>query len=263
MKKLSKFYISEFAVIIVIALVFTGCVVNERQKLIIGIDDGYPPIGFRNDIGEIVGFDIDLAKEIANRLDIEFEFKTIDWNAKEEELNSGNVDIIWNGLNITPERKEIYLFSKPYMENRQIILIKKGKNFDIHSEYDLAGKIVGVRAGSTSEAYVNRTEELKNTFADFKSYDSFKAAYDDLVGDKSDVLIIDELAGRYERSQHVDELEVINVTVGSVTEIGIGFRKKDTELRNKVQNAFDEMVKDGTAARISEKWFQADLIKHT
>ena len=240
-------------------LMVTGC--GRNAKLIVGIDDGYPPVGFRDDNGNIVGFDIDLAKETAKRMDMEFEFKPIDWNAKEEELDSGRIDMIWNGLNITPERKEKILFSKPYMENRQILLIKKGKAFDIHSEYDMAGLVVGTRAGSTAEAYINRNEELKNTFAGFKAYDTFKMAFDDLVADKFDVLIIDELAGRYERMKNIDALDVINVTVGSVTEIGIGFRKNDTDLRNKVQKAFDDMVDDGTAKEISEQWFDSDLIK--
>ena len=251
-----------FFPLVLIVLLLAGCDgFHETKKLIVGIDDGYPPVGFRNEKNEIVGFDIDLAKETSKRMGVEFEFKPINWNAKEDELNSGNIDMIWNGFNITPERKEKFLYSKPYMENRQILLIKKGKELDIYSEYDLADKIVGVRAGSTSEAYVNRNEDLRKTFSDFKTYDTFKAAFNDLVTDKFDVMIIDELAGRYEKSRYVDKLDVIDVTIGPVTEIGIGFRKDDTELRNKVQAAFDEIMKDGTAQKISRQWFDADLTK--
>ena len=251
-----------FLPLMLIFFMLTGCGdANTTNKLTVGIDDGYPPVGFRDAKGEIVGFDIDLARETANRMGVEFEFKPIDWNSKEEELNSKRIDMIWNGLNITPERKEKILYSKPYMNNRQILLIKKGNVFDIHSEYDLAGKIVGMRAGSTAEAYINQNETLKTSFAGFKAYDNFKAAFNDLVDDKFDVFIIDELAGRYERMQHIDKLDVIDVTIGSITEIGIGFRKGDIELRNKVQAAFDEMVIDGTAKEISVKWFDSDLIK--
>lgn len=248
--------------LVLIVLLLTGCgVAQETKKTVVGIDDGYPPVGFRNEQNEIVGFDIDRAKETSKRMGVEFEFKPINWNAKEEELYSGHIDMIWNGFNITPERKEKFLYSKPYMENRQILLTKKGKELNIYSEYDLADKIVGVRAGSTSEAYVNRNENLRKTFTDFKTYDTFKAAFNDLIADKFDVMIIDELAGRYEKSRYVDKLDVIDVTIGPVTEIGIGFRKDDTELRNKVQTAFDAMVRDGTAREISRQWFDADLIK--
>lgn len=250
-----------FLPLMLIVFMMTGCGgVDIMDKLTVGIDDGYPPVGFRDENGEIVGFDIDLAKETANRMGVKFEFKPIDWNLKEEELNSGRIDMIWNGLDITPEREEKFLYSKPYMNNRQILLIKKGNVFNIHSEYDLAGKIVGMRAGSTAEVYINRNEDLKKSLADFKTYDTFQAAFDDLVSDKFDVLVIDELVGRYERIKNIDKLDVIDVTIGPVTEIGIGFRKNDIELRDKVQLAFDDIVKNGTAKKISEQWFDSDLL---
>ena len=243
------------------ALLFTGCGGEEKQTLIVGIADSFPPLGFRNEQNEIVGFDIDLAKETAKRMNANFEFKPIDWTLKSQELDAGNVDMIWNGLNISNERKKIMLFSKPYMDNRQILLVRKDADLDIHSEYDLADKIVAVQAGSISEAYLSENETLKDTFKEFLSCASLEGAFQDLIDDKFDVLIVDELAGRYEFSKNTDELKVIDVKVGPVTEIGIGFRKDDSELRDRVQRAFDEIIRDGTAKKISEQWFQADLIK--
>ena len=235
---------------------------KHSDKLIIGLDDEYAPMGFRNEKGEIVGFDVDLAKEAGRRMGVEFEFKPIDWDNKREEITSGNVDILWNGTDITDDRKEYMIFSKPYMDNRQILIVPKNNPKNIHSADDLAGKIVGTQAGSSSRYYVEDNPELRNSFKDFKTYLNFKIAFADLDSGNVDVLICDELAGRYEISRVPQVFTVIEATVGPACEIGIGFRKDDVELRDRVQKVFDEMIKDGTAKKISEQWFQANLIKY-
>ena len=235
---------------------------KSKGTFVIGLDDEYAPFGFRDKNGELVGFDIDLAKEAEKRMGVKFEFKSIDWNNKENELDSGNIDIIWNGLDITPEREERILYTKPYMDNRQILLTKKSNDFNLRSENDLAGKSIGTQAGSNSEDYILSNETLRNSFKDFKTYATFKQAFADLTDGKVDVLIVDELAGHYEMSKIPRKFEIIEVTIGPATELGIGFRKSDVELRDRVQKVFDEMVRDGTAKRISEQWFQADLIKY-
>ena len=252
-----------FVTLILLAVcILTACgsSQNTNKVFVIGIDDEYAPLGFRDENGQIVGFDIDLAKEVARRLKITFEFKPIDWDNKEHELTSGNVDIIWNGFDITPARQRYALFSKPYMENHQVILVKAGSEQLIRSEGDLAGKRVGTQAGSTSVCYIEANPQLKNSFAEFKTYPHFKAALQALADDEVDALIADELLSRYTVAKNAT-FKVVEVTVGSACEIGIGFRQNDVELRDRVQKAFDEMVNDGTAKKISEKWFKADLIK--
>ena len=226
----------------------------------VGIDDEYAPMGFHNAAGELVGFDIDLANEAARRLGVNFEFTPINWNKKRNEITSGRIDMIWNGLDISDERKEYMVFSKPYMDNRQILLVKHDKNFDIHSEYDLAGNIVALQAGSTSEDYIRDHEDLRNSFKELKTYPNFKAAFADLDNGVIDVLICDEIAGRYEINKNPGKFDVIEVRVGLTTEIAIGFGKQHVKLRDNVQKVFDEMVKDGTAKKISNQWFNADLI---
>ena len=188
---------------------------------------------------------------------VTFEFRPIDWNGKETALTSGNVDMIWSAYDITDEYAGYMIFSKPYMDNRQIILMRKDNTAEIRSENDFAGKIVGTQSGSNSETYVNENKDLKKTFADFKTYRSFKNAFAALNGG---LLIVDEIAGRYEMKRSPDTFKAREFTVGSATKFGIGFRKDDVELRDRVQKAFDDIVKDGTAKKISEKWFQADLI---
>jgi len=238
-----------------------GSQVVKYDKIVIGLDDEFAPMGFHDENGELVGFDVDLAKETGKRLGVKLEFKPIDWDKKKEAITSGSVDIIWNGLDITEARKEYMIFTKPYMDDRQILLVKNGNEQNINAEGDLAGKIIGVQSGSTSENYFEQEKNLKDSFAGFKAYEKFHEGLDALTKDEIDVFVCDELVARYEINHHPDKFEIINVKTGFVTEVSVGFRKGDVELRDKVQEVFDEMVKDGTAKKISEKWFQADLIK--
>ena len=244
----------------------TGCsfdntsIIN-REKIVIGFDESFAPMGFRNKEGEIVGFDIDLAKEAARRLGVAVEFKPIDWAKKREEITSGNVDMLWNGCDITPERKEYMIFSKPYMDDRQIVLVKRDDDFDIHSEYDLEGKVVGTQAGSSSDDYINQNEDLKRGIKEYKTYGKFSEAVTALKNDEIEVIVCDELIARYEMNSNPNQLRIIEVRIGTIAETGIGFRKDNVALRDKIQKTFDEMIDDGTAKKISEKWFHADLIK--
>ena len=261
------------ATLLLVAMIFTGCggggepaktdgdSSKEAKKIVIGLDDEYAPMGFKNEQNEIVGFDVDLAKEAAKRLGSEVEFKAIDWNSKEAELKSGRIDIIWNGLDITPERQENMLFSDPYMDNRQIVFVKKDNVLGIMAETDHMGKRIGTQAGSTAETYIDGNEALKGSFSEFKTYGDYVSAFMDLENGRIDALVCDEIVGRYAMSKQEGKFDALNVTVGPVTQFGIAFRKDDTELRDKVQKVFDEMVKDGTAGKISQQWFGADLIK--
>ena len=236
--------------------------VTSGKTIVIGIDDGFPPMAFRNEKDEIVGFDIDLARETMNRMGVKFEFKPIDWDKKREELTSGNIDIIWNGLNITEERKEYILFSKPYMEDRQIFLVKKGKAEGIRSEHDLTGKIVATQSGATSETYVNQNDVIQRSAKEIKTFTKFTDAIAALKNGEIDTFICDEIIARYDVLSNPGNFEIIDVQSDFYTGIGIGFRKDDTELHDAVQKTFDEVIADGTAKKISEKWFQADLILH-
>lgn len=260
------------SVTLLLTMLFTGCGGDQAKdsggdskadtkKIVIGLDDEYPPMGFKDEKNEIVGFDVDLAKATAKKLGTEVEFKGIDWSSKEAELKSGRVDILWNGLDITPERKENMLFSDPYMDNRQIIFVRKGSNIKISSEAELSGKNVGTQAASTAEDYINKNETLKNSFKEFKTYGDYMSAFMDLENERMDAVVCDEIVGRYYMSKHPDKIDALDVTVGPVSEFGIAFAKENTELRDKVQKAFDEVVAEGTAKKISDEWFGADLIK--
>ncbi len=261
-----------FAMTLLAAMLLTGCGGDatdkpaatdnkDVKKIVIGLDDEYPPMGFKDDKNEITGFDVDLAKETAKKLGSEVEFKAIDWSSKEAELKSGRIDIIWNGLDITEDRKQNMLFSDPYMDNRQIIFVAKGNDQGIKGEADLAGKNVATQAASTAEEYVNGNENLKKSFKEFKTYGDYISAFMDLENGRVDALICDEIVGRYYMSKHPDKIDALDVVVGPVSQFGIAFRKDDQALRDKVQAAFDEVVKSGEGKKVSEKWFGKDLLK--
>ena len=258
-----------FALCMMLVLAVTalaGCGSNsaqkeESKKIVVGLDDSFPPMGFKDEKNEIVGFDIDLAKEVAKRLGREVEFKAIDWNSKEAELKSGRVDILWNGLDITDKRKENMLFSEPYMDNRQIVFVAKNGKVSVAGETDLAGKTIGTQSGGTTEEYFENKPELKASMKDVKYYPDYINAFMDLENGRLDAVVGDEIIGRYYISKHPDEIQAIDTVIGTVSQFGIAFRKDDQKLRDEVQKVFDEMKADGTVAKISEKWFAKDITK--
>ena len=239
----------------------TGCTRLGAEKIVIGIDEDFAPISFHDANGELVGFEIDLAKEAASRMGLKPEFKAIDWDNKREEITSGKVDLIWNGLDITDARKEYMIFSKPYMDDRQIVLVKADSTLNFYSADDLKGKIIGTQTGSSSDDYINQDENLRRNIKDYKTYKKFSDAVKALKNDELELILCDELIARYEINAYPGQFKIINVRIGSIYEMGIGFAKNNIALRDRVQKVFDEMIADGTAREISLKWFDADLIK--
>jgi len=198
-------------------------------KLVIGLDDNFPPMGFRDDKNEIVGFDIDMAREAAKRMNVEVDFKPIDWSAKEAELVGKRVDALWNGLTITEERKKNIAFTAPYMENHQIIIVRADS--DIKDKAGLAGKVVGAQDGSSAVDAI-----------------------------KKDAVVVDEVVGRFHVAKKAGEYLVLEDNFGT-EDYGVGLRKEDTEVLGKLEAALAEMKKDGKAAEIASKWFGKDIIK--
>lgn len=236
---------------------------EPARKIVLGLDDDFPPMGFRDEKGNIVGFDIDMAAEAVKRMGDTVEFKAIDWASKEAELKSKRVDMLWNGLDITEKRKENMMFSDPYMNNRFIIFKAHGKHEEIKGEADLAGKIVATQAGGgTIEEYLESDKTaITKKFKEFKKYPEYLTAFMDLENGRIDAIVCDEIIGRYYMSKNPGKWDAVDATVGPTAQFGVGFRKDDKALRDKVQKALDEMRKDGTMAKISQKWFAADITK--
>lgn len=231
--------------------------VESNQTIVVGLDDDFPPMGFRDENNQIVGFDIDLAQEAAKRANLDIEFKPIDWSAKEAELNSGRVDALWNGLTMTDYRKENILFSQPYMINHQIIVVKPDSG--IKTKSDLADKVVGLQNGSSALDAVN-ADPIHESFAQLSQYADNVTALLDLSNGRLDAVVVDGVVGHYYVSKKPDEYVVLEDNFGQ-EEYGVGFKKDNVALQQKIQQALDSMMKDGTTAKISTKWFGSDVTK--
>lgn len=229
----------------------------SAKAITIGLDDNFPPMGFRDEKGQLVGFDIDLAKEAGKRLGVEVTFKPIDWSAKESELNGKRVDVLWNGLTITEKRKENILFTTPYLENRQIIVVTEKSA--IKNKAGLAGKVVGLQDGSSAIEAVQKDAAAKS-IKEIKKFGDNVTALMDLSAGRLDALVVDEVVGRYYTAKKPGEYRVLDENFGT-EEYGVGARKDDIELMAKLQKTLDAMKADGSAANISTKWFGKDIIK--
>ncbi|HOW22438.1 MAG TPA: amino acid ABC transporter substrate-binding protein [Sedimentibacter sp.] len=242
--------------LILIALLAAGCSKEAQtgtEELIMGLDDTFAPMGFRDEKGDIVGFDVDLANEVAKRIGVTIKFQPIDWSMKETELNARNIDLIWNGYTITPERQEKVAFTKPYLENSQVIVILAGS--DINTKADLAGKNVAVQAESSALDAINSEPEVAATFGSLVEFSTNNEAFIDLDSGRTDALVVDEVNARYYMKQIGEEkYKVLEEDFGD-EEYGIGLRKEDTELLKKINDAMDAMKKDGTYDKIYAKWF--------
>lgn len=227
------------------------------SKIVIGLDDNFPPMGFRDEKNELVGFDIDMAKAAAQHLGVEVEFKPIDWAAKESELKSKRVDMLWNGLTITEERKQNIAFSKPYMENHQIIVVSAGSEVKVKT--DLNGKVVGVQDGSSAVPAIE-ADEVSKSFKELKKYGDNVTALMDLGTKRIDAVVVDEVVGRYYVAKKPTEYVVLEDNFGT-EEYGVGMRLEDKALQEKLQAALDAMKADGTSAKIANQWFGKDIIK--
>ena len=230
--------------------------VLDKGYIILGLDDTFAPMGFRDENNEIVGFDIDLAKEVAERLGVELRLQPIEWDSKVLELQSGNIDMIWNGLTITEERKENINFSKPYFNDRQVIIVLEES--PVKTKADLEGTQVGVQIESTAAAAVEGDAEFAATLEEVVQYSSFNEVYMGVQSGILDAMVVDELSGRYAIGKNPGIFRVLEDTYGD-EQIGIGFRKGEDALRDKFDEILDEMAKDGSGGAISEKWFGEDV----
>lgn len=250
---------------LVIAATFTllsGCSgatkssAGEDKKLVIGIDDKFAPMGFRDEKNEIVGFDIDYAKAAAEKMGKEAQFQPIDWKTKESELNSGRIDLIWNGYTITDERKGKVLFTKPYLKNAQVVVTLNKSN--LTKLDDLANKVVGLQSLSSAADALN-AHPIKSKIKTVTEFSDNVLALSDLKIGRVDAVVIDEVVVKYYMSKEKDTFKLLGESLAP-EEYGVGVKKGNDALLQQLQKALDDMNKDGSAAKISQKWFGEDKI---
>ncbi|HCT63929.1 MAG TPA: amino acid ABC transporter substrate-binding protein [Lachnospiraceae bacterium] len=229
------------------------------DKVVIGLDDTFAPMGFRDENNELVGFDVELAKAVGEIIGVEVEFQPIEWAMKETELTNKNIDLIWNGYTITDARKEKVLFTQPYLKNRQIVLVPGDS--DIETLADLKGKTVATQAQSSSEEAITANPEIKNTFGEYVTFGTYEECLLDMEAGRADAVVADEVLIRYYISQHEGtEYKVLDENFGE-EEYGIGARKEDTALVEAINGALTEIKNNGTGKEISEKWFAEDILQ--
>ncbi|MBR6341433.1 MAG: amino acid ABC transporter substrate-binding protein [Treponema sp.] len=229
---------------------------KARGVFVLGLDDSFPPLGYRDDDNNIVGYDIDLAKEVAKRLGVTFKAQPIDWDAKEMELETGKIDCIWNGFTITEDRKNALSMTFAYLDNEQVLVVRQ--NGAIKTLDDMKGRVVGYQSGSSAQEAIEENSGFKNTLADIITYKENITALNDLKVGGVDGVVMDSVVANYSIAQTGEPFEIVKNSLAN-EEYGIGFRKKEPELRDEVEKILKDMAADGTVAKISTKWFGKDI----
>lgn len=230
--------------------------ITEKGVFVLGLDDSFPPMGFRDEDNTIVGYDVDLAREVCKRLGVTLECQPIDWAAKEQELNTGKIDCIWNGFTMTPEREEALNFTKPYLDNAQVVIVRSDSGYTTLA--DLKGKTVGLQAGSSASDALDSNEAFKSSLKGVVEFKDNLTAFMDLEIKGVDAVIMDMVVGNYSIKTTGKPFVVLDEHLAS-EKYGVGFRKNDQALRDAVQKTLEEMAADGTIAAISTKWFNTDI----
>lgn len=234
---------------------------TDKEKFIVGFDAEYPPYGYKDDNGEYVGFDLDLAEEVCKRNDWELVKQPIDWDSKDMELNSGSINCIWNGFTMTG-REDDYEWSKPYVDNSIVVVV--AENSGIEKKEDLAGKVVAVQADSSGLAALTDEEDneenlkLAASFAELQQVADYNSAFMNLEAGAVDAIVVDIGVAEYQLGSR--EGFVMLEDKIRTEQYAVGFKKGNTELRDEVQATLDEMVEDGTFDKIAEEWDLSDMV---
>lgn len=228
--------------------------VLDSKKFVLGLDASFKPMGYTDENDEIVGFDIDLAEEVCKRMGVELVKQPINWDTKEEDLNGGRIDCIWNGMSVDPARAEAMNLSDPYMKNKMVFVVPASS--EAKSMSDLSDKIIAVQNGSTAQTILEGSE-IAGTIQMQAMATNVEALQQMELG-LVDAVFLDSIVAEYEITAAKKDYKVLPDGL-SEEEYAIGFRKADQALRDEVQKILGEMKADGTVAKISEKWFGKDI----
>lgn len=235
---------------------------TNRIKLVVGFDAEFPPYGYKDENGEYVGFDLDLAAKVCEIKGWELVKQPIDWNSKDMELDSGMIDCIWNGFTINGRETE-YTWSKAYVDNSQVVVVKKDSG--IKGLSDLEGKVVIVQADSsalaafTGEGVSDENKALCESFKELQQVADYNSAFMNLEAGVADAVCLDYGVANYQLENRGEDFLILDERVAS-EQYGIGFKLGNTELRDEVQSALDKMLTDGSFAEIAEEWGLSDSV---
>jgi polar amino acid transport system substrate-binding protein len=231
--------------------------IKDNGKLILGLDDAFAPMGFRDENNNIVGFDIDLAQAVCDKLGVELVLQPVEWETKENELNTKNIDCIWNGLSLTPARIESMTMSEPYLTNDISLVVTSDS--DIKSLEDMAGKKLALQSSSSAEDALNSEDNksFKESLSEVIPFSDYEVALLDLESGNSDAVLLDTVVADYKITAGKDLVKIEGSLLPD--QYAIGFRKGDEALCDAVEAALKELKAEGTVAEISTKWFGADI----
>lgn len=229
--------------------------VQDAGKIVLGLDATFKPMGFTDENDEIVGFDIDVAEEVCKRMGVELELYSVNWSTKEQDLNAGTIDLIWNGLSVSDERKQVMLMSEPYMDNEMIFVVNG--NSDITTLSDLSDAKIGVQNGSTALDILNASEVVANG-ATTMELETNVEALQQLELNMVDAVFMDSVVANYEIVSTGKDYRILEEGLSS-EQYAIGFRLGDQALCDEVTKTLKEMAADGTLAEISTEWFGSDV----
>lgn len=236
--------------------------VQEKGSFTLGLDADFAPMGFTEDDGTIVGFDIDLANAVAEKMGVTVEVKPIDWDSKGMELSTGKIDVIWNGFSITDERRKEVLFSNPYLSTKQSVIVKADS--PIKAKADLAGKKIALQDGSTSEDALKADTATYESIGDanISRFKENSQVLMEVESGRADAAVIDEIFVRYylQKENMLDKFVVLEEGFDA-EDYGVGGRIGDHALMEAINKALDECKAEGITSELSVKWFGEDIIK--
>lgn len=228
--------------------------VLDSGEFILGLDATFKPMGYTNENDEIVGFDIDCAEEVCSRLGVKLVKQPIDWDTKEQDLDSGKIDCIWNGMSINASRQEVMNLSEPYMKNSMVFVVAAGTLEASAPLDELKGKTVAVQSGSTAQEILQGAELEVTENALATNVECLQQLELNLV----DAVFMDSVVANYEIKESGKDYVILENGLEE-EEYAIGFRKNDSALRDRVQEILSEMKADGKLGEISTKWFGSDI----
>lgn len=242
--------------------------VEGNGKLVVGITL-FAPMNYYDDNNELIGFDTELTKAVAEKLGLEVEFVEINWDSKEIELNSKRIDCIWNGMCITAERKENMSITNPYLNNTQAMVMKADREAEIMASVD--GLNVVAEQGSTGEGKIDGSiaddetvvVSAKEYFANanYTAVDSMAKALMEVKAGMADIALVDSVCALAMVGEGTDYAElIVNLDNNfGLQEYGIAFRK-GSDITEKVNAAIAELYEEGVVLEIAEKYGLADML---
>ena len=253
-----------FALTMIVVLVLTmglmtGCGSKDDEVLVVGLDDTFAPMGFRDEEGTLVGFDIDLANAVAEEMGVQVEFKPIKWEAKEMELKSKTIDCVWNGMSVTPERLESMALTNKYLNNKIVLMNLADSNLDVTDAKQLADLKIGTQKDSAALEVLQANEQYESFKDNIVEYETYDVVIMDLKAGRVDVIAVDQVLGEYTNNNLDGAMKECTYSLGDDFYV-IGCAEDNTELRDKLNENLKKVIDSGKAAEISNKWFGKDIV---